>query len=430
VRRATVKLFKGAYTAAWLTGGVLASPYLAYRLATTPKYRKGLKERLGIALPPEPKERPIWCHAVSVGEVLAVSELLKAVKEQWPRVPLYLSTVTATGQETACNRLGDVADAIFYLPFDLPPILSSFVGRVNPRLFLVVETELWPGLITELGERKIPQILVNGRISPNSFRNYHAFRWLMSPLLQRFHRLCMQSRRDAARMVAIGAPEERVLFTGNLKYDTIIASLSNVDPQKVREELGIPAKAKVVVAGSTHPGEEETMLNLLEHCEEELILILAPRHPERWDEVAALLEKKGIRFVRRSSGQPAGNSRVLLLDTLGELLRTYSVAEVAFVGGSLAEKGGHNPLEPAAFAVPVVMGSHIFNFKEVSLLLTEAGGMVVTHEAEETIETICRLLREREMAKSMGERGKDAVFQNRGAQQKTLKIVKEVLETT
>ena len=408
----------------------MASPYLLYRLATTPKYRKGLSQRVGLSLPPQPSQRPIWCHAVSVGEVIAVSELLKAIKNRWPEVPLYLSTVTATGQETAKERLGEVADAIFYLPFDIPPLVSKVVKRVNPRLFLLVETELWPGHILELSERHVPQVLVNGRLSPGSFRNYHAFKRFMRPLLERFSRLCMQSHRDAARMVALGAPPEKVVLTGNLKYDTIIASLRDIDPQEVRRDLGIPQERKVVVAGSTHQGEEETMLRVLERCGEDVLLILAPRHPERWDEVAGFLEEREIRYVRRSAKTPVGEAQVLLLDTLGELARTYSVADVAFVGGSLVEKGGHNPLEPAALGVPVVMGPHIFNFQEICQLLVDAGGMTICQGPEETVSTVCGLLTERSKAKEMGQKGKSAVLQNRGALQKTLDIIGEEMAKT
>ncbi len=427
MRRATAKLFKAAYTGLWVAGGSLASPYLLYKLATTPKYRKGLHQRMALSLPPEPESPPIWCHAVSVGEVIAVSELLRAVKGQWPDIPLYISTVTATGQETASNRLGDVAEAIFYLPFDLPHMVSKVVGRVNPRLFLLVETELWPGLITELSIRKVPQILVNGRLSPASFKNYHTFKAFMAPLLSRFSYLCMQSRRDAARMVALGAPENKVVLTGNLKYDTIIASLRWIDPAEVRRELGIPEGVRVLVAGSTHEGEEEALLRVLGRCEN-VLLVMAPRHPERWDEVAKLLEERGVKFRRRSRNEPLNDAKVLLLDTLGELSRTYAAADVAFVGGSLVEKGGHNPLEPAAVGVPVVMGSHVFNFKEISQTLTEAGGMVVGSNKESTIDHLCRLIENEEESRVMGERGRKAVFDNIGAQDRTLEVIREVMQ--
>jgi len=361
-----------------------------------------------------------------------VSELLRAIKSRWPETPLYLSTVTATGQETAASRLGDVVDELFYLPFDLPPVVSRVVDRVNPQLFLVVETELWPGLITAMGERNIPQVLVNGRLSPGSFRNYHAFRALMGALLCKFHRLCMQSRRDAARMVALGAPEDKVTFTGNLKYDTIIASLAGVERQAVRKELGIPAQSLVVVAGSTHPGEEDAMLKVLEHCQERidapLVLLLAPRHPERWDEVAGLLEERGVGFMRRSGGRSLGDTQVLLLDTLGELARTYAAADLAFVGGSLAERGGHNPLEPAALGVPVVMGPHLYNFQEISQLLKESGGLLVCRDQQELLEACCMLLKNGERRKEMGKQGRAAVFRNRGAQERTLRVIEEALD--
>ncbi len=325
-----------------------------------------------------------------------------------------------------------MVDQLFYLPFDLPPVVSRVVKRVNPRLFLLVETELWPGLITTLGERKTPQVLVNGRLSPGSFKHYHSFRGLMRPLLGRFNRLCMQSRRDAARMVALGAPEERVVPTGNLKYDTIIAGLEGVSRDKVREELGVPDHKLIVVAGSTHPGEEEAMLEMLESCKKRLetpiYLVLAPRHPERWNEVARLLEDRGKRFVRRSSGMPMGDAEVLLLDTLGELARTYAAADLAFVGGSLAERGGHNPLEPAALGVPVVMGPHLYNFQEISQVLEESGGLMVCRDRQGLIETACRILGNSELRRELGGLGRKAVFQNRGAQQRTLKVIEEVLE--
>ncbi len=407
-----------------------ASPYLLYKVATTPKYRKGLSQRIGLKLPPRPEKAPIWCHAVSVGEVIAVSELLRQVKARWPGIPLYISTVTATGQETAKSKLGDLAEAIFYLPFDIPPVVKAVVERVNPRLFLLVETELWPGLIMELKERGIPQVLINGRLSPGSFRNYHAFKRLMVPLLLGFHRLCMQSRRDAARMVSLGAPAHRVIMTGNLKYDTILASLDGIEASQVRSELGIPENAKVVVAGSTHQGEEEALLGVLSRCvgQDDTLLVLAPRHPERWDEVARLIEARGIPLARRSRGEPLNHARVMLLDTMGELATSYAAANVAFVGGSLAEVGGHNPLEPAALGVPVVTGPHLFNFQEISQMLTGAGGMKVCSNPEQVVNTICGLLEDKRAASLMGEKGKKAVFQNKGAIEKTMKEIEKAIE--
>ncbi len=337
---------------------------------------------------PESAARPIWIHAVSVGEVRAVTPMLELLSKQLEgKSGLFLSTVTVTGQDTALAEC-EAADEIFYFPMDLPFAVGRALDRVRPSVFVTAETEIWPNFLYSCIRRGIPIVMVNGRISDRSFKRYRSFRWFFRPILDGINAFLMQSEEDARRIIAMGAPADRVFPTGNTKYDRKPA------PAELPEEVKMWTDGRfLLVAGSTHKTEEETVLSLLSRKgSHDLLIALVPRHPERFEEVAMLLVDSGVAFFRYSDIQK-GNAvvgSVILVDTMGVLESFYSIADAAFVGGSLVPVGGHNLLEPAAFGIPVVSGPHLENFREISDDLIKSGGCVVIEDSKALAEIIQR----------------------------------------
>jgi 3-deoxy-D-manno-octulosonic-acid transferase len=420
------------YNLALLAGLVLGSPWWLWRMATTQKYREGLGERLGRV----PKlaghgGRPlIWVHAVSVGEVLAVSGLIKELDAALPHCFVAVSTTTRTGQALARERFG--SNRVFYCPLDLPWAVRSYLNSLQPHLLVLAETEFWPNLLAGCFRRGIPVAVVNARISDRSWPRYRRLRWLWRPFLERLNRVLAQSQTDADRLKAIGCRPERVIVAGNLKFDVLAAEES--EATRLLKVLG--HGLRFLVAGSTLGGEESAMLEawprVLE-ADSQLVLVLAPRHPERFDAVAATLAQSGVPWVRRSawSGkpdeflEPLRAGQFVLLDTIGELASVYSLACVAFVGGSLVPAGGHNPLEPAQFATPVVMGSHYENFRAiVEELRAHEAIRIVT--MEDFVQVLVDLLTDR-TAFAMGERARQVFEQQAGATARCVEALRELL---
>ena len=437
------------YNLALLTALAVSAPWWLFRMATTQKYREGLLERLGwvrIGLDGrfkgqargirfdgqvflEPKDRPVlWVHAVSVGEVLAVSRLVRKLDVALPNYFVAISTTTRTGQALARERFG--ANRVFYCPLDLPWAVRAYLNSLQPRLLILAETEFWPNLLSSCFSREIPIAVVNARISDRSWPRYRRLRRLWRPFLSRLSRVLAQSQIDAERLKAIGCPAERVSVAGNLKFDVQAAE----EAEATRLLRTLTADLRLVVAGSTLEGEEAALLEawpqLLE-ADPQLFLILAPRHPERFDAVAALLDKSGIQWVRRSdwrSGpvEPLKPGQIVFLDTIGELASVYSLASVAFVGGSLIPAGGHNPLEPAQFGVPIVMGPHYANFRAITEDLI-AHDAICNAEKEQLAKVLVDLLRDRSEAKKMGDRAREVFASQAGATELCVEAIKELL---
>ncbi len=400
---------------------VLLFPVILFKLITVPKYRGGLTQKLGRVRKGVLKvirgTRPIWVHAVSVGEVMAAHPLIRELKKKYPKRKLILSTVTVTGHYTARRRVPE-ADAVFYFPFDYPCVVRRVIQGINPEVVLVAETELWPNFFRELKRAGIPSALINGRISPHSHKNYLKFKAFFSHVFDHVSLFCMQSEEDALRIKDIGADPEKVLITGNLKFDQKI-------PASGSNPVIIPAGKKVITAGSTHRGEEAALLEIFSRLREkypELVLILAPRHPERFDEVEGIINSAGYECQRRT--QLRGPVKdVLLLDTIGELRTFYALCNIAFVGGSLVKVGGHNLLEPAAMKKPVIFSRYMFNFKEISEALMSSGGGVMVKDKGELYVQLDNLLSEPERAKHMGERAFHVIEVNSGAAKKTIDAI-------
>ena len=409
------------YNLLLIVATVLLLPVILFKLITVPKYRGGMTQKLGRlrkgVMQTIKGSRPIWVHAVSVGEVMAAHPLIRELKKKYPHRKLILSTVTVTGNYTARRRVPE-ADAVFYFPFDFPCIVRRVIQGINPQIVLVAETELWPNFFRELKRAGIPSAVINGRISPNSRRNYRKFRSFFTQVFDNVTLFCMQSEADAMRIKDIGADPEKVVVTGNLKFDQKLSPIASAP-------VSIAAGTRVITAGSTHRGEESALLDvfkLLRRKYPDLLLIIAPRHPERFDEVEGLINKAGYDCQRRTMLKGRLKD-VLLLDTIGELRSFYSLCDIAFVGGSLVKVGGHNLLEPAAMKKPVIFSRYMFNFKEISEALLSAGGGVMVKDKTELYDQIDILLSDKELARNMGERAFSVIKMNSGAAQKTIDAI-------
>lgn len=397
----------------------LAAPFLWAADRRSGKRRPPLKLRLGLGLPPVPGGG-VLVHAVSVGEVTVARALLAELRNRRPQLPLILSATTATGLQLASGA--QVADATLPFPLDLPAPTRRFLAATQPRLLVLVETELWPEMLAACGEMGIAVVLANARISDRSFPRYRLLAPLLRPLLAPLSLALAQTENDAARLVALGVPQEKVRVAGNIKFDIKPAKPLAAD---LKERLTRLARGRpIVVAGSTMPGEEKQVLNAWMGLNPRPFLILAPRHPERAQEALELCRGLGLAAVRRSPLPAAdGNVEVVVLDTVGELAALYQLATVAFVGGSLVPTGGHNPIEPARFAVPVVSGPHVRNFAAVYRDLELAGAVKLVPNARQLQTTLAWLLAHPEQAQDLGQRACRVLAQHAGATGRTVEAL-------
>jgi 3-deoxy-D-manno-octulosonic-acid transferase len=406
---------------------LLGAPVWLFR----PRWREGLRERLGAGAErvarTQAGRQQVWVHAVSVGEVMAISGLVEELDSRLGEGAVVISTTTRTGQQLARQRFG--AERCFYFPMDLPWVVRAAVRALRPRLLVLAESELWPNVLAELNRRRVPVVVVNARISDRSFPRYLRLRRLWQPFLAMLSLVLAQSAEDARRFVAIGVPQARVRFGGNLKYDT---RPPRATPLVEAFRSHLPERAKVLVAGSTLEDEERVLLEAWPAiCARvpEVVMVLAPRHPERFARVAALARELKMSLIERScwtgSAAPAGS--VFLLDSIGELGSIYSLATVAFVGGSLVPAGGHNPLEPARFGVPVLMGPHYENFRDAVEALREADALHIV-ERPQIGQSIAALLADGDAARTMGERGQAVFEQQGGATRRAVNAVLQILK--
>jgi 3-deoxy-D-manno-octulosonic-acid transferase len=410
---------------------IVGWPYWLLQVLTKGKYREGLGERLGQVpdrLQSPTGKRIVWLHAVSVGEVLAATHLVRELHNRAPEYRVLLSTTTRTGQRLAKERVGE--DRSFYFPLDFAWIVRRYLNRLHPALLVLVETEFWPNVLTECRRAGIPVAVVNGRISDRSFPRYLRLRRLWKRILSGISVALAQSEDDVTRLKAIGVPAERVSFGGNLKFDVREVQAS---PVTTALRANLAPDASVLVCGSTLEGEEEMLLDAFEELRKtfpDLVMILAPRHPERFDRVAELLRSSGLPNVRRSQWmqQPSRlqAGTVILLDSIGELAGVYSLAVVAFVGGSLVPAGGHNPLEPAQFAIPIVMGSHYQNFRAIVDRLLQEEALKLTTGAT-LIPTLSALLADRDTANMLGVRALEVFDSQTGATERALDALLRLL---
>jgi 3-deoxy-D-manno-octulosonic-acid transferase len=390
-----------------------------------PAYRARWQERLGCYAGTEKLAAPLWIHAVSVGEVAAAAPLIKALREQNHARPILLTTTTPTGCDAVERQFGQGVTHV-YFPYDLEFIVRRFLARFRPCGLLLMETELWPNVIAGCRQANVPVMLINGRLSAKSARRYHWFQSLVQPMLASLTHAAMQTTADAARLYALGAMPAAVSVTGSLKFDLHVPASIYEEAAALRRHLG-PSRP-IWMAGSTRLGEEEKLLEIFAALKPRLpalLLVLAPRHPERFAEVNELCHRHGLQTRLRSAGMaclPA--TEVLVLDTMGELLRFYAACDVAFVGGSLAPLGGQNILEPAAVGVPIVTGPHLFNFLEIAEKLVIGGSLKIADDVPAIANIIASWLLDSDARDAAGRSGREIVEANRGATHKVLALLK------
>ncbi|MFI5087618.1 MAG: 3-deoxy-D-manno-octulosonic acid transferase [Terriglobales bacterium] len=408
---------------------LLSSPVWLFRLLRYSKYRAGLAERLG-RVPQrlrDSQHRPtIWVHAVSVGEVLAVSGLISELQQRVPSHRIAVSTTTATGQNLARDRFG--AADVFYFPIDFAFAVRPYLRALRPELIVIAETEFWPNFL-RLGRQSGARIaVVNARISDRSLPRYRRFHALIAPALRNIDLFLAQGDEDRRRLIEIGAPAKRVQVSGNLKFDLKPASEA---PLVAELKSALANTGPVLVCGSTVEGEEPILLRAFTVVRERYpnaLMILAPRHPERFAQVAELIAASGIKFWRRSrwnASEPLG-AGIFLLDTIGELASLYQLADIAFVGGSLVAKGGHNILEAAQHGAAIVVGPHTENFRDMVTLFRRAGAVVVA-TADELAQTFLGLLADESRCRGVGARAREILRDNSGATARTVSALQSLL---
>lgn len=417
----------------WLYNALIyaAAPFALaaqlWRSLRDPAYRDRLGERFGFG--GHLATESIWLHAVSVGEVQAAAPLVRTLRARYPALPLVLTTVTPTGAERARQLFGPAVH-LRYVPLDLPGSVRRFFDRVRPKVALIMETELWPNLYAECGRRAVPLVLVSARVSPKSVRRYRRLVPLFRDTLSHGIVIAAQSDADAERFRSIGASPARTHVTGNIKFDF---ELHPEVGERGRAWRAAQAPERPVwVAGSTHEGEEEILLDAharLRRTHPRALLVLVPRHPNRFDAVAALLARRGVDWVSRSSGRPlTDGAEVLLGDTMGDLTMLYAAADVAFVAGSLQPVGGHNLLEPAAVGVPMVTGPYNFNGEEVFRKMLEAGAVRVARDAADLSDAIADLLADPAPGRLMSDGGLAVLRENRGTLDRLLRLITPLID--
>ena len=428
------------YSLLFTLGFVVLLPRFLFDALSQGKYFAGFRERLG-NLPAIRREgRPVvWLHCVSVGETQAARPLVEAIRRRFPHHLLAVSTVTLTGQKLARSVFKDDASRVFYFPLDWRWTVRRSLRAINPSVVLVMETELWPGFLRECREQRIPVAIVNGRLSATSFRRYKMIAGFMSQVVRCLDLALMQTESDAGRMRALGLEPNHIFVPGNLKFDAGAINETDLLTEGLRERFGFEDTVPVILAASTHAPEERIILEAFRQVDRgngrQPRLVIAPRHPERFSEVASLLNASALRWVRRTD-QPSpedSESEVILLDTIGELRSVFPLASIVFVGGSIAPHGGHNILEPAAVGACIVTGAHTENFKEIVSTFVEADSLiqlptVTAITAAKVVATVFnQLLDDPVRAKTLGARAKALVEQNRGAAERTVDLLTTIL---
>jgi 3-deoxy-D-manno-octulosonic-acid transferase len=425
------------YSVLIVTFFLIMSPYLAWQAVRYRKYIGSLRQRFGY-LPISfnlDGEESIWIHAVSVGEVLTARAILPQLRERYPRLRLFLSTTTMTGQQIARNSLQYV-DEVFYFPFDLGFIVNRTLRMVRPRLFIMMETEIWPNLLRACHRGGIRTVLVNGRISSRSYPRYRLARPFFRRVLADVDRFCMQGEESARRIVEMGADPEKVLVTGSLKFDSLDLPGAPVAADRGRNRVlryfRVATDRPVVIAASTLKGEEEPVLEAFQRIRARFpgaLLIVAPRKPERFDEVEQLARRGGWIVARRSELPVDSEPRqdVVVLDTIGELAQLYQVATAVFVGGSIVDQGGHNILEPAVFGKAIVFGPHMQNFAEIARAFVENDAAIQIRSGRDLEQALLGLLTDPVRRARLGAAARALVEANRGARGKTMTAIARVL---
>lgn len=421
---------------------IIGLPLIIPMILITEKRRKTVLHRLGLSPFPgtirqykflNPDRRPIWIHALSVGEVLSAVQLVRGFKTAAIDYDVIFSVSTKTGFDIAKARLSKHVLDIFYFPYDLLFSVERVLGQIDPALVLVVETDIWPNFLQHMKKRNIPVVLVNARLSERSFSGYRRLRFFIRQVLANFAIVCVQSKIDAQRFRLLGLPSEKIFITGNFKFDQPFQSIDSKKIEGLREKMNLAQKDKILIAGSTHKGEEAILSEVFSKMKSDSTnyrFIVVPRDPKRADSIRRIFESSGlstsllrdlsqVNYVRKMD--------VLVVDVIGILRDLYALADCTFIGGSLVSRGGHNPLEPAAFSKPIVFGPDMSNFKAVSDLLIASEGAIQVKDSKMLYTAVTMLMANEEKGQTMGENAFQVFAGNKGAVEKTLKIVRAYL---
>jgi 3-deoxy-D-manno-octulosonic-acid transferase len=423
----------------YLTASVVGAPYMLFKMLTSERHRSGLYQRFGIVSERTSKKPGIWIHGASVGEIITAKSIIKKIDQEFPEWETFISTSTNTGYSVAKKNFSD--KPIFYFPVDLSWITRKVLRRIKPSCILLIELEIWPNFLVSVYEKNIPLIIVNGRISDKSFKTYRIISRISgafyNSIINKMNTYCARTELDAQRFRSLGIPGEQVFVTGTMKYDNIPTHIGEYSKNELANLFHIKDCDLVLIGGSTHEGEEKILLRVLERLSKtypNLRLIIAPRHIERIKDVSRLIEKAGYVPLLKTEIEKTDykwqdiNKKVILIDTIGELGKIYSLSSFVFVGKSFVPFGGQNMMEPAGLGKPVIFGPHVFNFKEEAdlLLRNEAAKMIKTED--ELCGAIEFFIKNPEAAKEMGRRAQEVVNEKRGATERNMDIIRKILE--
>jgi 3-deoxy-D-manno-octulosonic-acid transferase len=406
-------------------------PLLLAVIVAKKKYGRRMLSRLGLGLPPiEPttasRARTFWLHALSVGEITSAVPLLAGLRKNWPEGKIFVTVTTTSGERLAHKLLDSMVDYILPAPLDIRLTIHRYLKLIQPDIYIHVETDFWPNLLTMMKSQSIPTVLVNGRISEQSLSSYKKYRFFFSPIFNSFNRLCMQTEQDRDNMLEFGIQKTRLYTLGNLKFDTPAIK------RKINNEINdlLPSNRLILTAGSTHPGEEKVFFSVYKKLKSNfanLFLIVVPRNPDRASEIATLAEDTSLRVQLRSENKPHTDSDLLIVDTIGELIDIYRASWVAFVGGSLVPTGGHNPIEPALFGIPVLFGPHMEDFSEIAAALIHSGGGTTVHDIHELQSCIQEYLNDESKRIQQGKFARECVEMQKGVIDKHLSLIRSLL---
>ena len=431
------------YNLFFLIGITMGLPLIIPLVLATDKRRKTVLHRLGLM--PLPKaisqnrsqkrgNRPIWIHALSVGEVLSAVPLIKELKTCFKHQDIVFSASTKTGFEIANKLFKKEVDSIFFFPFDLLFSVKYITGKIDPAIVIIVESDIWPNFLFEMKRRNVPVVLINARLSKRSFKRYKRFSFISKKLFLSFAKICAQSIEDAKRFMLLGIPSNMISTTGNIKFDQPYHSVSEKEIEILKQSMNIQQVKKILMAGSTHEGEESILIDAFSRIRKDFadtVLILVPRNPERAKSILKLCKSSGFSSILMKDFENIDKNEkfdVILVDVIGILKGLYAIADVAFVGGSLVSLCGHNPLEPAAFSRPIIFGPDMSDFADISDMLVESGGAVSVQDAESIYNIVSELLTDNQKAGEMGSMAFKVFNTNKGAVEKTLKVIEYQLK--
>lgn len=407
---------------------IIFSPIILISFYIKPKLRAGFREKIGFYKKNNSGKKTVWIHAVSVGEVNAVESLVKKLYQELSDISIILTTVTKTGQEVAIKKLTQYTDMITYFPYDFNFSVNSAIKALKPDIVVIAETEIWPNFSRAVSRKKLPLIIINGRISEKSYKGYKKIKFFLKNIFKNYSLLLMQTKEDKNRIVKLGANSNEVEVMGNLKFqiDNII---DENEINKLKTSLNI-SDNRVFIAGSTHKGEDEIIMDVFQKLKTKLVnikLILAPRHPERNKSVTELAVNKGFTIGLRSQNDTLENKDIILIDTMGELGKLYSVADIAFIGGSFSGTGGHNPLEAAVYKVPVVSGESVKNFKDIYKYMCDVNSAIIVKNEVELYNEIFELFKNKKKYSEMSRATSKIFEQHSGAVEFAFEKIKKFL---